>query len=48
MTSAYLLLKLLLMHFKFEVVPFDRITDAVLSGEVDAGLLIHEGQLTYE
>ena len=48
MTSAYLLLKLLLMNFKFEVLPFDKITDAVLSGEVDAGLLIHEGQLTYE
>ncbi len=48
MTSAYLLLKLLLMHFRFEVVPFDKIIDAVRSGEVDAGLLIHEGQLTYE
>lgn len=47
MTSAYLLLKLLLMNFKFEVVPFDRIMDAVRNGEVDAGLLIHEGQLTY-
>jgi 1,4-dihydroxy-6-naphthoate synthase len=47
MTSAYLMLKLLLMHFKFEVVPFDKIMDAVLSGEVDAGLLIHEGQITY-
>ncbi len=48
MTSAYLLLKLLLMNFKFEVVPFDKIMDAVKSGEVDAGLLIHEGQITYE
>src|SRR3989442_5163507 len=48
MTSAYLLLKLLLINFRFEVVPFDRIMDAVLSGEVDAGLLIHEGQITYE
>src|SRR5438552_1800161 len=48
MTSAYLLLKLLLMNFKFEVVPFDKIMDAVLNGEVDAGLLIHEGQITYE
>jgi 1,4-dihydroxy-6-naphthoate synthase len=48
MTSAYLLLKLLLMNFKFEVVPFDKIIDAVLSGEVDAGLLIHEGQITFE
>ena len=48
MTSAYLLLKLLLMNFKFEVIPFDKIMDAVKSGEVDAGLLIHEGQLTYQ
>jgi len=47
MTSAYLLLKLLLTNFRFEVVPFDRIPDAVIRGEVDAGLLIHEGQLTY-
>lgn len=47
MTTAYLLLKLLLMNFKFEVVSFDRIIDAVKSGQVDAGLLIHEGQLTY-
>lgn len=48
MTSAYLLLKLLLMNFKFEVVPFDKIMDAVKNGEVDAGLLIHEGQITYK
>jgi 1,4-dihydroxy-6-naphthoate synthase len=48
MTSAYLLLKLLLMNFKFEVIPFDRIMDAVNAGEVDAGLLIHEGQITYQ
>ncbi len=47
MTSAYLLLKLLLMNFRFEVVPFDKIIDALKNGEVDAGLLIHEGQLTY-
>lgn len=48
MTSAYLLLKLLLMNFRFEVTPFDKIMDAVVSGEVDAGLLIHEGQITYQ
>jgi len=48
MTSAYLLLKLLLMNFKFEVIPFDKIMDAVKNGDVDAGLLIHEGQLTYK
>lgn len=48
MTTAYLLLKLLLINFKFEVVAFDKIMDAVLRGDVDAGLLIHEGQITYE
>lgn len=48
MTSAYLLLKLLLMNFKFEVVRFDRIMEAVQNGEVDAGLLIHEGQIRYQ
>jgi len=48
MTTAYLLLKLLLINFKFEVVPFDKIMDAVLNGEVDAGLLIHEGQITHK
>ena len=48
LTSAYLLLKLLLMNFRFEVVPFDRIMEAIQQGEVEAGLLIHEGQITYE
>jgi 1,4-dihydroxy-6-naphthoate synthase len=48
MTTAYLLLKLLLMNFKFEVVAFDKIMDAVKNGDVDAGLLIHEGQITYQ
>ena len=48
MTTAYLLLKLLLLNFKFEVVPFDKIMDAVLAGDVDAGLLIHEGQITHK
>jgi len=47
MTSAYLLLKLLLTNFRFEVIPFDQIPEAVAGGVVDAGLLIHEGQLTY-
>jgi 1,4-dihydroxy-6-naphthoate synthase len=48
MTSAYLLLKLLLMNFRFEVICFDKIIDAVVRGEVDAGLLIHEGQITFQ
>jgi len=47
MTSAYLLLKLLLTNFRFEVLPFDQIPEAVVNGDVDAGLLIHEGQLTH-
>jgi len=47
MTSAYLTMKLFQPDFKAEVIPFDRIMDAVQNGTVDAGLLIHEGQLTY-
>ena len=47
MTSAYLVLKLFQPDFEEVVIPFDRIMDAVKLGDVDAGLLIHEGQLTY-
>ncbi len=47
MTSAYLALQLYLGDFKHIVVPFDRIFDAVSEGRADAGLIIHEGQLTY-
>jgi 1,4-dihydroxy-6-naphthoate synthase len=47
MTTAYLALKLLEPDFREEVVPFDRILDAVKERSVDAGLVIHEGQLTY-
>jgi 1,4-dihydroxy-6-naphthoate synthase len=47
-TSAYLAARLALGEFEAAVVPFDRIMDAVRAGEVDAGLLIHEGQLTYK
>lgn len=47
MTSAYLALKLFQPDFVPVVLPFDRIDQAVLDGQVDAGLLIHEGQLTY-
>ena len=47
MTSAFLALKLCLGDFKHLVVPFDRIFDAVRNGKADAGLIIHEGQLTY-
>lgn len=48
MTSAYLALRLYLGEFQYVVVPFDEIFDAVKSGKADAGLIIHEGQLTYE
>ena len=47
-TTAYLALRLFLPNFKEVVVPFDQILEAVKKGEVDAGLIIHEGQLTYE
>src|SRR5215813_2992418 len=47
MTSAFLALQLFLGEFKFMVVPFDEIFEAVESGRADAGLIIHEGQLTY-
>jgi 1,4-dihydroxy-6-naphthoate synthase len=48
MTSAYLALRLYQPDFIPVVVPFDQIDQKVLAGEVDAGLLIHEGQLTYK
>jgi 1,4-dihydroxy-6-naphthoate synthase len=47
MTTAALTLRLCLGEVKTTVIPFDKIMDAVESGEVEAGLLIHEGQLTY-
>jgi 1,4-dihydroxy-6-naphthoate synthase len=48
MTSAYLALQLYLGEFKHIVVPFDQIFEAVKTGKADAGLIIHEGQLTYD
>ena len=47
MTSAYLALQLYLGRFDHVVVPFDQIFEAVKSGTAAAGLIIHEGQLTY-
>jgi 1,4-dihydroxy-6-naphthoate synthase len=47
LTSAFLALQLYDPSFDFEVVPFDQIQQAVVDDRVDAGLLIHEGQLTY-
>jgi 1,4-dihydroxy-6-naphthoate synthase len=48
MTSANLLLKLAVGDFKGVETPFEAIPDAVLSGRVDAGLVIHEAQITYD
>jgi 1,4-dihydroxy-6-naphthoate synthase len=48
LTSAFLALRIFSPHFQYEVVPFDKIIEAVESGTCDAGLLIHEGQLFYE
>jgi 1,4-dihydroxy-6-naphthoate synthase len=47
LTSAYLALRLHTPEFNYGVVPFDKIIDEVVKGNYDAGLLIHEGQLTY-
>jgi len=47
MTSAFLELRLAIGDFRYEVVPFDEILAAVAAGRHDAGLIIHEGQLTY-
>lgn len=47
LTTAYLALKLFAPEIKTEVVPFDRIIPQVLEGKYQAGLIIHEGQLTY-
>jgi 1,4-dihydroxy-6-naphthoate synthase len=47
MTTAFLTLKLAMPNVTHEVVPFDKIIDAVKTGKVKAGLIIHEGQLTY-
>lgn len=48
LTSAFLALKIYNPDFKYEVVPFDKIIEAVETRRCDAGLLIHEGQLFYE
>jgi 1,4-dihydroxy-6-naphthoate synthase len=47
MTTAYLALKLFEPNFEPVIVPFDRIPEAVQEHSVDAGLVIHEAQLTY-
>ena len=49
LTTAFLSLSLLLgSKFQYEIVPFDEILNAVEQGKVDAGLIIHEGQLTFQ
>src|SRR6266404_7707197 len=48
LTSAFLALSIFNPDFRYEVVPFDQIIEAVTERRCDAGLLIHEGQLFYE
>jgi 1,4-dihydroxy-6-naphthoate synthase len=48
LTTAFLALRLYKPDVQYVVMPFDEILEAVRDGKVDAGLLIHEGQLTYE
>src|SRR5580704_15673799 len=47
LTTAFLTLKLFAPEIETAVVPFDKIIPAVVAGEYEAGLIIHEGQLTY-
>ncbi len=47
LTTAYLALKIFNPNIETETVPFDQIIPAILAGKYDAGLIIHEGQLTY-
>jgi 1,4-dihydroxy-6-naphthoate synthase len=47
LTTAYLALKILNPAIETETVPFDQIIPAIQAGKYDAGLIIHEGQLTY-
>ncbi len=47
LTTAFLTLKLFAPEIETVTVPFDQIIPAVVAGEFDAGLIIHEGQLTY-
>jgi 1,4-dihydroxy-6-naphthoate synthase len=48
LTTAYLTLKLFAPEIETEVVPFDQIIPQVSEGKYEAGLIIHEGQLTYD
>jgi 1,4-dihydroxy-6-naphthoate synthase len=47
LTTAYLALKLFAPSIEVEVVPFDQIIPQVVEGKYEAGLIIHEGQLSY-
>jgi 1,4-dihydroxy-6-naphthoate synthase len=47
LTTAYLALKVFNPELQTETVPFDKIIPEILAGKYDAGLIIHEGQLTY-
>ena len=47
LTTAYLALKIFNPAIETAIVPFDRIIPEILAGKYDAGLIIHEGQLTY-
>ena len=47
LTTAYLALKIFNPKIETQIVPFDQIIPEILAGKYDAGLIIHEGQLTY-
>ena len=47
LTTAFLVFRLFAPATKWKTMPFDRIQDAVRQGDIDAGLIIHEGQVTF-
>jgi 1,4-dihydroxy-6-naphthoate synthase len=47
MTTAFLVLRLVLGEFRYRELPFEEIPEEIASGRADVGLLIHEGQLTF-
>jgi 1,4-dihydroxy-6-naphthoate synthase len=48
MTTAFLTLRFAIGDFRYRELPFEQIPQAVADGDADVGLLIHEGQLTFE
>jgi 1,4-dihydroxy-6-naphthoate synthase len=48
MTTAFLVARMVIGEFDYQVVPFDKVMYQVAGGSTDAGIVIHEGQLNYQ